>query len=180
MPFLHMASSKDSANLAPVIHHNIRTISDVRKEFERRRTTEERIADAITGFVGSMVFVYLHALIFGGWIVGNLGWIPGVRPWDPFPFVMLAMIASVEAIFLSTFVLITQNRMNSVAERRAELDLQINLLTEHELTRLIILVEKIGRQLNVGTEEIPEFSELKKDVSPDQVLKKIEEESGNA
>jgi uncharacterized membrane protein len=72
---------------------------------------------------------------FGLWIVANLGWIPGVPKWDE-SFVVLAMWASVEAIFLSTFVLIGQNRMQAAADNRADLDLQISLLAEHEVTKL--------------------------------------------
>ena len=74
-----------------------------------------------------MRFVMIHALLFGAWIVWNLGWIPGLPPFDP-TFVVLAMVASVEAIFLSTFVLITQNRMAAMADKRADLDLQVSLL----------------------------------------------------
>jgi uncharacterized membrane protein len=88
---------------------------------------------------------------------------------------MLAMFASVEAIFLSTFVLITQNRMSTQSEQRAELDLQINLLAEHEVTRLIALAEKIARKLGVDV-SVAELDELKQDVAPDRVLDEIEAE----
>lgn len=91
-------------------------------------TREERIADAITSFTGSMLFVYIHLALYGAWIVINLGVVPGVPKFDP-SFVILAMVASVEAIFLSTFVLISQNRTAATADKRADLDLQINLLT---------------------------------------------------
>src|SRR5690349_10517255 len=92
--------------LSTVVHRNIAALLDVRRAAERRRTISDRIADAVTGFAGSMWCVYVHAVLFGGWIVVNLGWVRGIRPFDPFPFVMLAMFASVEAIFLSTFILI--------------------------------------------------------------------------
>lgn len=82
-----------------------------------------------------MLFVYLHLVLFGGWIITNVKWSP-LPKFDP-SFVILAMFASVEAIFLSTFVLITQNRLANQASRRAELDLQISLLSEHEITRLV-------------------------------------------
>jgi uncharacterized membrane protein len=120
-----------------------------------------------------MRFVYVHLALYGGWIVANLGWIPGIEPWDP-TFVVLAMIASVEAIFLSTFVLISQNRMAAESERRAALDLQINLLAEHEVTRLMALVCAIGDRLGVDSPE--EVDELKRDVAPEAVLDAIEEE----
>jgi uncharacterized membrane protein len=127
----------------------------------------------MTRFTGSMRFVYLHLAIFGGWIVANLGWIPGVPAWDP-SFVVLAMAASVEAIFLSTFVLISQNRMSAAADKRADLDLQINLLAEHEVTKLVAMVSTIAAQTGLRTEADGEVPELKQDVAPEAVLDELE------
>src|SRR4051812_14742163 len=120
-----------------------------------------------------MMFVYLHAALFGGWIVVNLGWIPGVPKFDP-TFVVLAMVASVEAIFLSTFILITQNRMMAAADKRADLNLQISLLAEHEVTRLIQMTTHISERLGIDLAGDPELSELSQDVRPEQVLAAIE------
>src|SRR3954469_1566194 len=125
--------------LSSVLKRNIQVLQLRRQREEVEATAEERIAEAITRFTGSMLFVYLHLAFFGFWIVANLSWIPGVPSWDP-SFVVLAMMASVEAIFLSTFVLISQNRMSAAADMRADLDLQIGLLAEHEVTRLVTLV----------------------------------------
>jgi uncharacterized membrane protein len=161
--------------LADVVHRNIRALLEARKRFEERKGRQERIADAITRFTGSLPFVYVHALWFGGWLIVNSGGVPGIRPFDPFPFVMLAMIASVEAIFLSTFVLISQNRMAALADKRADLDLQINLLAEHEITRLISMVDSVVHHLGINTEKDAEVEQLKKDVAPEIVLQEIEE-----
>jgi uncharacterized membrane protein len=133
-----------------------------------------RLAERITAFTGSMTFVLIHLILYGGWILANIGWLPGIARFDP-SFVMLAMEASVEAIFLSTFVLISQNRMAAASERRAELDLHINLLTEHELTKLAELVARIGDRLGVA-EDDPEFHEIRRDVEPEKVLDALEEE----
>jgi uncharacterized membrane protein len=133
-----------------------------------------RIADRITGFTGSMLFVVIHLLLYSGWIAANLGWLPGIPRFDR-SFVILAMEASVEAIFLSTFVLISQNRMAAASDRRAKLDLHINLLTEHELTKLADLVASIAERLGVP-ESDPEFHEIRKDVEPEKVLDALEEE----
>ena len=84
-------------------------------------------------------------------------------------------VASVEAIFLSTFILITQNRMSAAAERRAELDLQISLLAEHEVTKLAALLSAVAERLGVETEVDAEVEELKEDVAPEAVLDEIEE-----
>jgi uncharacterized membrane protein len=161
----------DSLNSA--LERNIAALRERERRDRSRTTVEERLAAAITRFTGSMRFVYVHLALYGGWIVANLGWIPGIEPWDP-TFVVLAMIASVEAIFLSTFVLISQNRMAAESERRAALDLQINLLAEHEVTRLMALVCAIGDRLGVDSPE--EVDELKRDVAPEAVLDAIEEE----
>lgn len=156
-----------------MLERNIWALQRRQDDEAARASTEERVARAITDFAGSMLFVYLHLAIFGAWIVFNLRWIPGIPAWDP-TFVVLAMIASVEAIFLSTFVLITQNRMAAAAERRAELDLQINLLAEHEVTSVIRMVSAIAGHLNVPTEQGPEIEELKNDIAPEAVLDEIE------
>jgi len=133
----------------------------------------DRTADAITRFTGSMTFVFLHLAAFGFWIAANLHFVPGVPAWDE-SFVVLAMIASVEAIFLSTFVLISQNRMAAAADKRADLDLQISLLAEHELTKVATIISEIAKQMGLQTAFDPEVEEIKRDVSPDAVLDEIE------
>jgi len=137
-----------------------------------------RIADSITTFTGTMTFVLIHFVLYGTWIAANLGWLPGVPRFDP-SFVILAMEASVEAIFLSTFVLISQNRMAAASDRRAKLDLHINLLTEHELTKLADLVARIGERLGLP-ETDPEFHEIRQDVEPEKVLDALEEDENSA
>jgi uncharacterized membrane protein len=161
--------------LAGVVHRNIRALLEVRAEHERRRSTTDRIVDAVARFSGSLAFVLVHGVIVAGWLLVNLRVLPVVKPWDPYPFVMLAMAASVEAIFLSTFILIAQNRNQHLAEKRADLDLQINLLAEHEITRLIQLSEAVAKKLGV---DVPHASleELERDVRPEKVLEQLEEE----
>jgi uncharacterized membrane protein len=156
-----------------VLDRNIRTLIEVRKSQEKKKGLQERAADAITRFSGSMLFVYLHILWIGAWIIVNLGWTP-LQPFDPFPFGVLTLIASSEAIFLSTFVLISQNRMAAVSEKRAELDLQINLLAEHEITKVLTLVDSIAQHLGVRQGYDPTIEEAKNDVDPASVLEAIE------
>ena len=110
-----------NGGLSSVLARNIQTLHDRRTREDAEATSQQRFADAIIRFTGSMMFVYLHLAVFGFWIVANLGWIPGVPQWDK-SSVVLAMWASVEAIFLSTVVLISQNRLSAAAAaKRADL-----------------------------------------------------------
>jgi uncharacterized membrane protein len=156
-----------------VLERNIQALSERRKREERQATSQAKLAEAITRFTGSMLFVYIHLALFGFWIVANLGWVPGVPKWDE-SFVVLAMWASVEAIFLSTFVLISQNRMQAAADKRADLDLQISLLAEHEVTKLVTIVSAIADRLDVRTAVDRELHEITQDVAPEAVLDEIE------
>jgi uncharacterized membrane protein len=167
--------------LAPIVYRNIRDILEIQKEFDRERTARERATDLITGFIGTLSFVYLEVAFIGGWIVLNTGVIPRLHPFDPYPFVMLTAIASLEAIFLSTFVLISQNRMNRLERKRSNLDLQINLLSEHEVTHLVRMVEAISNQLGVpkAVSEHSTMEELKREVSPRKMLTEIEKAAKN-
>lgn len=160
-------------SLSTSLRRNIKALENRRREEAAAATREERIAETITRFTGSMIFVYIHLALYGAWILVNLGLIPSVPKFDP-SFVVLAMEASVEAIFLSTFVLISQNRMAATADKRADLDLQISLLTEHELTKLSELVVAIAERLDIRASANPELREVQQDVAPEAVLDEIE------
>ena len=151
---------RPAGQFSRVLTRNIDGLLATRQDEERRRSAQDRLSDAITRFTGSMRFVYIHALLFGGWILWNLGWVPGLVPFDP-SFVVLAMTASVEAIFLSTFVLISQNRMQALADKRAELDLQISLLAEHEVTQLMTVLDAVARHLGVEHHDGRDIEEVK-------------------
>lgn len=171
-------AAPQSADMQSVLHNNIQALVDHRREQEQRRAFQDRIAGVISRFAGSMAFVYLHLSILIVWVVLNLGAIPAIPPWDP-SFVILAMVASVEAIFLSTFVLINQNRMAELSERRAELDLQISLLNEHETTRLIEMMSALTERLKVPTPADDELPQLAQNVDPQAVMSQIERVSEN-
>lgn len=169
--------SEDSV-LISVLSENIRALERKQAEQAEQAGFQERLADAITAFSGSMAFVYIHLVLVAAWVAVNVGLVPGLSPFDP-TFVILATVASVEAIFLSTFVLISQNRAAEIAERRAQLHLQASLLAEHEVTRLLTLTLAIARKLEVKAAEDPDLKELEKDVSPEKVLDEIDRESGD-
>ena len=157
--------------LGPTLERNIEALEERRRREERGASASERLAGAVTRFAGSMAFVWLHAAAFGFWAVANLGWVPGVGRWDP-TFVILATIASVEAIFLSTFVLISQNRMAAAADKRADLDLQVSLLTEHEITRMADVLARVAERLGVEAD----LREVSRTVAPEAVLDRLEQE----
>lgn len=154
-----------------LVERNIRSLLARQQQQRMERRFQDKLADRVTAFTGSMRFVYIHLILFGAWIAINLGWLP-LPKFDP-SFVVLAMVASVEAIFLSTFVLISQNRMTALADARANLDLQISLLAEHEVTQILKLVADIAERVGVDT-KISELSELAQDVRPEAVLDTIE------
>jgi uncharacterized membrane protein len=160
--------------LSPTLERNIDAIIERRRQAAREASPEQRAAAAISRFAGSMAFVYIHMIAFGGWIIANSGLFPVIPRWDP-SLVILAMEASVEAIFLSTFILINQNRMAADDDARAELNLQISLLNEHETTKLISVVDAIAKRLEVKTEVDNEIAELERDVAPEAVLDRIED-----
>jgi uncharacterized membrane protein len=163
--------NEDSSSLSSSLRRNIETLRARRQQELDAASREEKIANAITNFTGSMRFVYLHVAIYGVWLAVNL--ISGIPHFDP-TFVVLAMVASVEAIFLSTFVLISQNRAMNMTNKRDDLDLHINLLAEHELTRLIVMVAGIAEKFDVRTEAEADLPDITKDVAPDAVLREIE------
>jgi uncharacterized membrane protein len=156
-----------------VVDRNVHALAEIRSRHLETRNLEGRIADAITRFAGSMRCIYLHLALFGAWLLINARVLPIVEPFDPYPFVMLAMFASVEAIFLSTFVLISQNRQATLAEKRNDLDLQVNLLAEHEITRVLQLVDAIAKRLDVARDD-HETDVMKQDIHPEAVMQRME------
>jgi uncharacterized membrane protein len=146
------------ANTGKAIRENIDAVRKLEDEFTRNRTLADRVADVIGGFGGSLKFVAFHVLIFGGWIAWNT---LGARRFDPYPFLLLSLAVNLEAIFLSTFVLMKQNRMSKREDLRAHLDLQINLLSEQEMTLVLQLLRRISTRLGVplSTQQLEELSE---------------------
>jgi len=166
-------TAKPRSPLAEVIERNILKLTNLRRQADRKRGLQGKIADIITDFSGSMAFVYLHVAWFGFWILANAGWF-GLKPFDPFPYGLLTLVVSLEAIFLSAFVLISQNRLSEESDQRADLDLQIGLLTEHELTRVLRMLDEVRDHLGIETQD-EELQELEEEVYLEDVLAEIEE-----
>lgn len=166
------------SSMARIVDRNIKALLARRQAEQENRNTSNKLADRVTNFAGSLQSVWIHLAVFGGWILWNLGWL-GLSPFDP-SLVVLAMVASVESIFLSTFVLISQNRMAALADKRADLDLQVSLLAEHEITRLVILVTEIAKKMDIAAADDPEMQELAQDVHPEKVLDTLERHEKDA
>jgi uncharacterized membrane protein len=128
---------------------NIETILRLEREALEKRSVFERISDRIATFTGTNAFIVIHIVWFTVWILLNINLFTSWKPFDPYPFGLLTVAVSLEAIFLSTFVLISQNRMSRQAERRAHLDLQINLLAEQETTHMLNMLHKISKRLGI-------------------------------
>lgn len=144
--------AKTNSGPDPVAQKNIEAIAQLEKKSAQRHTSGERIAELVTRVAGGVVFIVIHIVWFVVWILANVGMIPKVTPWDPFPFSFLTLVVSLEAIFLSLLVLMTQNRLTRDADKRAQLDLQINMLAEQESTTTLRMLEKICQHLGVDFE----------------------------
>ena len=139
-------------------HRNIKAICAVEKAALKHRTVASRIGDAIATQAGKMWFIVLHAIWFGAWIGWNT--IGSRKPFDPFPFSFLTMLVSLEAIFLSLFLLMSQNRTNQQADQRNHLDLQINLLAEDENTKMLQMLRALCAHHHLPISEDKQIAEL--------------------
>jgi uncharacterized membrane protein len=159
-----------------VARENIETIVRLEEQAQNRRSAADRIADAIANFVGSVSFVVVHIVWFGIWVIINAGLFAIVAKFDPYPFALLCMLVSLEGVLLSTFVLIKQNHMSQRADQRAHLDLQINLLTEKEVTKMLqmqrLICDRLGIK-DVGGD--PEALELSANTAVDNLARELDE-----
>lgn len=151
---------------------NIELICKLEESAKQERTRTDLVAEGIANFCGSMTFVWVHVVWFGGWIAINLA--PRLSHVDPFPFTFLTLVVSLEAIFLSTFILISQNHDTKVSERRNHLDLQINLLSEQENTKMIAMLQAIAAKVGAEVSEDPHLQALSEETEPEKLVRQIE------
>lgn len=160
---------------------NIRTVAELERKFDDKRSATDKISDLIAGFTGSIWFVALHILWFAAWFIINSGLVPGIPKFDPYPFILLAMIVSVEAVILSTFVLMKQNRMQRKTDQRDHLNLQIDLLAEKELTKVLQVLMLICRKLEIEEPEADkELKEMALLTSVNMISERIERDMPSA
>ena len=151
---------------------NVEAIIKLEEAAKEKRTKSDLVAEAIANFCGSMTFVWVHIIWFGAWIIINV--IPGIPHIDPFPFTFLTLVVSLEAIFLSTFILISQNHDTKISERRNHLDLQINLLSEQENTKMISILQAIAVKVGAEVSKDPHLQALSQETEPERLLDQIE------
>ncbi|HET9787909.1 MAG TPA: DUF1003 domain-containing protein [Pyrinomonadaceae bacterium] len=156
---------------------NVETVTRLEEAAREKRTPTDRLAEKIASFCGSMTFVWIHVVWFGSWLVFNS--IPGIPHIDPFPFTLLTLMVSLEAIFLSTFILISQNLDKRISERRSHLDLQLNLLSEQENTKMIIMLHAIAAKVGADLTHDPQLKALSEETQPQRLIEQIEARENN-
>jgi uncharacterized membrane protein len=175
-----MAASKSVlAPNQPLHSHIVKSrrekIKSIKSKMDVGRNWSDRLADQLTGSFGTMWFLSFNALWFVLWMILNTGLIPGIIAFDPFPYGLLTMVVSLEAIFLSIIVLMSQNRASHVADLREEIDLHVNVRAEEEITRILIILDQIHDHLGLPSEDDEELVLMKQktniDAIEDELLK---------
>ena len=160
-------------SVADLTRENVAAMRRLETLSRANPTFADHAADLVARFCGRITFVWIHVALFAGWIAWNT-W-PGLRHFDPYPFTFLTMCVSLEAIFLSAFILISQNYEMRVSERRNQLDLQINLLAEQENTKILQMLDRMARKLGVSEEDDPEVRVFEQATRPDMLARQIED-----
>lgn len=168
--FLHSLLFSENGEPRRKIFHSIKARANA------ERTNTERLADWMTSSFGSMTFLLVNALVFVIWILINTNKIKGIIPFDPFPFNLLTMVVSLEAIFLAVFVLISQNRSSKVDDLRAETHLQLNLISEREITKLMKIMILLSEKEGIDLSQDLELQKMLKPTSEEGMAKKLEKE----
>lgn len=157
-----------------------KTIRSIKAKADEKRSFIDILADRTTALLGSNVFLFVNLLIFIGWIVINTGQIPGIEPFDEFPFSLLTTSVSLEAIILAILVLISQNRASKVADLREEVQLQINVITEEEITRMMSMLVLLLQKNGIPIPEDQRLQEMLRDTDVRQIEKSMEKEIDNS
>jgi uncharacterized membrane protein len=158
---------------ADVTRENVQAMRKLEELAVAQRTVADRVAEFVAKFCGSITFVWIHVVGFAAWIGCNL--LPGLPHFDPYPFTFLTLCVSLEAIFLSSFILIAQNYEMRITDRRNELDLQINLLAEQENTKMLQLLDRMARKMGLYEEDDPEIQVLEQATRPETLARQIED-----
>jgi uncharacterized membrane protein len=168
--------------LGPLLSHQEtvqgrrKAIKSFKAKADAKRTATEKFADLLTAKFGTIAFLSLNFIWFGGWILINTDMIPGIKPFDPFPFGLLTMIVSLEAIGLAIIVLISQNREARVNELREEIELQLSTIAEGEVTKLINLTALLLKKQGINIDDDPELTKMLKPIDSAELVRQLEAE----
>ena len=172
-----MRNSHSPERTPQLAEENIRAVAKLQKQAARRRTVGERVADAVSAMVARESAVVVHVIWFGLWLLINAGRVSFIKPFDPFPFTLLTTVVSLEAIFLTLFVLASQNRLTHEADRRAHLDLQVNLLSEQEMTLVLRMLGELCERFDLReTLSSSKYRELASRTDVGQLAEQLEHE----
>ncbi len=155
---------------ADLVGRNIDRVLAIEEHVARNRSLSEIVSEALGGFVSTLWFVLIHLVLIVVWITTNIGWLHLLPRFDPYPFNLLSTFASCEAVVLSAFVLMKQNRMSCIADRRDHLDLQVNLLAEQEASLTIQMLDRIGQKLGIDPGEQEEAVKLSRTATLDHLV----------
>lgn len=153
---------------------NIETVARMEHEFLDQRSAPDRIGDAITNFAGTMKFVIIHLVLLAVWFFVNSGAVSAIRPFDPYPFVLMTMIVSLEGVLLAVFILMKQNRMSRRADHRDHLNLQIDLLAEKEITKVLQMQRQLAQHLGMPLANDAESVEMSRHTAVEDLAHEIE------
>lgn len=169
----HNFETDSASSVDQLTQRNIEAVRQLEEAAKEERTASDRVAEIIAKFCGSMTFVWVHVAWFGIWVLINV--MPGLPHIDPFPFTFLTLVVSLEAIFLSTFILISQNHDTKISERRNHLDLQINLLSEQENTQMLTMLRAIAEKVGANLGQDEQVRAMSEETKPQQLVKQIKE-----
>jgi uncharacterized membrane protein len=161
-----------AGSVEELTERNVAAIHRLENGTQQQEGLLDKLADKVSAFCGSTPFLWVHVVWFAAWIGGNVSL--GARAFDPYPFTFLTLVVSLEAIFLSSFILISQNRASRVSERRNQLDLQINLLTEQENTKMLEMLQRISHAVGVTDHGDPSLEVLEQATRPDKLAEQID------
>ena len=152
------------------------TVKSFKAKANAKRTTADKIADALTASFGTVTFFVGNVILFSFWITWNTGHIPFMVPIDPFPFSLLTLIVSLEAIFLTIIVIVSQNREARIAELRDEVELYINTYSETEITKLIHLQTLLLKKNGIDISKDSELQEMLHNLESDKIEEQLEKQ----
>ena len=153
-------------------------LQSIQKRLNERRTMSDKLADFLVWSAGTIIFVIIHIFLFAVWIMINLDFIPAIKIFDPYPFNFLTMTVSLEAIFLAIFVLMSQNRESKTADLRQEFDVQVNIIAEREITKIIHMLAYVMNHLNISYEKDAELRQMMRPLNIDEIREQLEHQIG--